>query len=72
MVTWGLLSGATALSIGPWSFLTMRFLLGYTAGFSGGLYALAGFALMSAIVSALGLRVPNPAARQEVAAVPAE
>ena len=28
MVTWGLLSGATALSVGPWSFLTMRFLLG--------------------------------------------
>jgi len=44
----------------------------YTGGFSGGLYALAGFALMSAIVSALGLRIPNPAARQEMAAVPAE
>src|ERR1700738_1015417 len=28
MVTWGLLSGATALCVGPWSFLTMRFLLG--------------------------------------------
>jgi MFS transporter, ACS family, tartrate transporter len=28
MVTWGLLSGATAFSTGPWSFLTMRFLLG--------------------------------------------
>jgi ACS family tartrate transporter-like MFS transporter len=28
MVTWGLLSGATAFSVGPWSFLTMRFLLG--------------------------------------------
>src|SRR3974390_424923 len=28
MVTWGLLSGATALAVGPWSFLTMRFLLG--------------------------------------------
>jgi len=43
----------------------------YTGGFSGGLYALAGFALMSAIVSALGLRIPNPAARQEIAAVQA-
>jgi len=28
MVSWGLLSGATALVIGPWSFLTVRFLLG--------------------------------------------
>jgi ACS family tartrate transporter-like MFS transporter len=28
MVTWGLLSGATAFCSGPWSFLTMRFLLG--------------------------------------------
>ncbi len=28
MVTWGLLSGATAFCVGPWSFLTMRFLLG--------------------------------------------
>jgi ACS family tartrate transporter-like MFS transporter len=28
MVTWGLLSGATAFCNGPWSFLTMRFLLG--------------------------------------------
>jgi MFS transporter, ACS family, tartrate transporter len=28
MVTWGLLSGATAFSVGPWSFLTMRFLPG--------------------------------------------
>jgi MFS transporter, ACS family, tartrate transporter len=44
----------------------------YTGGFSGGLYALAGFALMSAIVSAAGLRIPNPAARQKMAAVPAE
>jgi MFS transporter, ACS family, tartrate transporter len=44
----------------------------YTGSFSGGLYALAGFALMSAIVSALGLRIPTPAARQDIAAVPAE
>ncbi len=28
MVTWGLLSGATAFASGPWSFLAMRFLLG--------------------------------------------
>ncbi|HXQ53890.1 MAG TPA: MFS transporter [Stellaceae bacterium] len=28
MVTWGLLSGATAFCTGPWSFLTVRFLLG--------------------------------------------
>jgi MFS transporter, ACS family, tartrate transporter len=28
MITWGLLSGATAFCVGPWSFLGMRFLLG--------------------------------------------
>jgi MFS transporter, ACS family, tartrate transporter len=28
MLTWGILSGATAFAVGPWSFLTMRFLLG--------------------------------------------
>src|SRR5499427_8051553 len=28
MITWGLLSGATALSVGLWSFVTIRFLLG--------------------------------------------
>ena len=28
MVSWGLLSGATAFCTGPWSFLIMRFLLG--------------------------------------------
>jgi ACS family tartrate transporter-like MFS transporter len=28
MVSWGLISGATAFCTGPWSFLTMRFLLG--------------------------------------------
>ncbi|HXY99301.1 MAG TPA: MFS transporter [Stellaceae bacterium] len=28
MVSWGLLSGATALCTGPWSFATVRFLLG--------------------------------------------
>ena len=28
MITWGLLSGATAFCTGPWSFMTVRFLLG--------------------------------------------
>jgi MFS transporter, ACS family, tartrate transporter len=28
MISWGILSGATAFAVGPWSFLTMRFLLG--------------------------------------------
>ena len=28
MISWGLLSGATAFCTGPWSFMTMRFLLG--------------------------------------------
>jgi len=28
MVSWGVLSGATVFCVGPWSFLTMRFLLG--------------------------------------------
>jgi ACS family tartrate transporter-like MFS transporter len=44
----------------------------YTGSFAGGLYALAGFSLVSAIVSALWLRIPNPAAREEMASVPAE
>jgi ACS family tartrate transporter-like MFS transporter len=43
----------------------------YTGSFAGGLYALAGFALMSAVISALWLRIPNPG-RQELASVPAE
>jgi hypothetical protein len=43
----------------------------YTGSFAGGLYALAGFALMSAVISALWLRIPNPV-RQEMAGVPAE
>jgi MFS transporter, ACS family, tartrate transporter len=43
----------------------------YTGSFAGGLYALAGFALMSAVISALGLRIANPV-RQEMASVPAE
>jgi ACS family tartrate transporter-like MFS transporter len=28
MITWGLISGATALATGPWSFMAIRFLLG--------------------------------------------
>ena len=38
MITWGLVSGAMALVIGPWSFLTMRLLLGAAeAGFIPGM-----------------------------------
>jgi ACS family tartrate transporter-like MFS transporter len=38
MITWGLLSGATALCTGPWSFMTVRFLLGLAeAGFYPGI-----------------------------------
>jgi MFS transporter, ACS family, tartrate transporter len=45
----------------------------YSGSFTGGLYALAGFAAVSAIVAALGLRIPNPAAASpEMASVPAE
>lgn len=45
----------------------------YTGSFSAGLYALAAFSLVSAIVSALWLHIPNPAARQGgMASVPAE
>jgi MFS transporter, ACS family, tartrate transporter len=44
----------------------------YTGSFAGGLYALAGFSLVSAIVSAFWLRIPNPAARGGMASVPAE
>jgi ACS family tartrate transporter-like MFS transporter len=43
----------------------------YTGSFAGGLYALAGFALLSAMVPAIGLRIANPV-RQEMAGVPAE
>jgi len=43
----------------------------YTGSFAGGLYALACFSLVSAIVSAFWLRIPNPA-RPDVASVPAE
>jgi ACS family tartrate transporter-like MFS transporter len=44
----------------------------YTGSFAGGLYTLAGFALMSAVISALWLRIPHPAAQQEMVGVPAE
>jgi MFS transporter, ACS family, tartrate transporter len=44
----------------------------YTGSFTGGLYALACFSLTSAIVSALWLHIPNPAARDKLASVPAE
>jgi MFS transporter, ACS family, tartrate transporter len=38
MITWGILSGATALCTGPWSFMTVRFLLGLAeAGFYPGI-----------------------------------
>jgi ACS family tartrate transporter-like MFS transporter len=38
MVSWGLLSGATALCTGPWSFVVVRFLLGMAeAGFFPGI-----------------------------------
>jgi ACS family tartrate transporter-like MFS transporter len=43
----------------------------YTGGFAGGLYALACFSLMSAIVTAFWLHIPNPAPR-ELVSVPAE
>ncbi len=38
----------------------------YTGSFAGGLYALACFSTVSAIVAALGLRIPNSAARANV------
>ena len=44
----------------------------YTGSFAGGLYALAGFALLSAIVSGVVAAHSQPAARQEMASVPAE
>ncbi len=37
-----------------------------TGSYAGGLYLLAGFALMSALVAGLALRAPNPMARREV------
>jgi ACS family tartrate transporter-like MFS transporter len=49
----------------------------YTGSFAAGLYVLAAFALLSAVVSAVGLRIANPVvrqdlARQEMAGLPAE
>jgi MFS transporter, ACS family, tartrate transporter len=44
----------------------------YTGNFSSGLYALACFSLVSAIVAAFWLHIPNPAADAEVASAPAE
>jgi ACS family tartrate transporter-like MFS transporter len=44
----------------------------YTGSFAGGLYALACFSLVSAIVTAFWLRIPNPAAERGAASVPAE
>jgi len=44
----------------------------YTGSFAGGLYALAACSLVSAVVSALWLNIPNPAARDAMASVPAE
>jgi ACS family tartrate transporter-like MFS transporter len=41
----------------------------FTGSFEGGLYALAGFALMSAVVSALWLHIPRLAAPREIAGV---
>ena len=43
-----------------------------TGSFSAGLYALAGFSLVSAVVSALWLHIPNPAVSEEAARVAAE
>ena len=41
MVTWGLLSAATAFAVGPWSFASIRFLLGVAeAGFFPGIVLL--------------------------------
>jgi MFS transporter, ACS family, tartrate transporter len=37
----------------------------YSGSFAGGLYALAAFSLVSAVVAALWLKIPNPAARQD-------
>src|SRR5207245_7623511 len=43
-----------------------------TGSFAGGLYALAAFALMAAIVAALWLHIPRHAVASEVAPAPAE
>jgi ACS family tartrate transporter-like MFS transporter len=43
-----------------------------TGSFAGGLYALAGFSLMSALVAAFWLRDSSPVAAREGLSVPAE
>jgi ACS family tartrate transporter-like MFS transporter len=42
-----------------------------TGSFAGGLYALAAFALMSAVISAMWLQIPRRTTGPEIAAVPA-
>ena len=64
MITWGLVSGATALATGPASFLTLRFLLGVAeAGFFPGmiLYFTYWFpkACRARVISALFIAVPG-------------
>ena len=64
MITWGLVSGATALATGPASFLTLRFLLGVAeAGFFPGmiLYFTYWFpkAYRARVISALFVAVPG-------------
>ena len=44
----------------------------WTGSFAGGLYALAGFALMAAMVAALWVHIPRHAVAPDVAAAPAE
>ena len=44
----------------------------YTGSFAGGLYALAAFSLVSAVVTAIWLHIPNPAPPRGIASVPAE
>jgi ACS family tartrate transporter-like MFS transporter len=54
---------------GPWIVGWVR---ESTGSFALGLYALAGFALMAAAVSALWLNIPKPAALDQTPAAPAE
>jgi ACS family tartrate transporter-like MFS transporter len=61
----GNLGGFFAPAIVGWAKVT-------TGYFSAGLYALAGFSLLSAVVSALWLHIPNPVASEEAARVAAE
>ena len=51
----------------------MGWLKDYTGSFAGGLYALAGFALLAAIVAAVGVReTPAPKRMPEAVAAAAE